>query len=220
MKKLALSLILGIGVLSASPTPTTTSVYLTSAPTGVISPYTMSINGITTAALCIDPDDTSYLGPDNGWNAYVSNVNGSLTHTYQDSKKVYEEEAYIFSQITKPGISAQTQLDLQIADWTIADPGFLNESDNEPILKSLLAGLTNADYQAISTDVAAAAASEGYMNYSYYQIVSDSSDDKCRNQEFMIDATPEPATYALFGLAFLIAGAVRQFARRKAAANQ
>ncbi len=224
MKKLALSFILLAGVLCASPVATTT-VYLTSA-NSVISPYTMSIYGKTTAALCVDPDDMSSVGQKNGWTAYVSNLTGDLSHTYQDSKTNYEEEAYIFTQITKSGISSETQKELQEADWYIADSSYNSDlksflTDSNAANEKKWTGSSHyQEYLNIQTDLSNALNSVGKMNYSYFQIVSDASMDDCdRNQEFMIDATPEPATYALFGLALIITGAVRQFARRKAAAN-
>jgi len=218
MKKLALSLIIGVGVLSASPTPTT-AVYLTHA-RSVISPYTMSIYGTTMPALDIDSDHSSAVSKADGWTAYVSSLTGDLSDTYQQSATLYEAEAYIFSQITKPGISADTKKDLQIADWYMADLDLFNEP-NGSALTALLAGLTPSDVQAIDIDIVEASASIGQMNYSSYDIVSDAnSDDYHRNKEFMIDVTPEPATYALFGLALIITGAARQLARRKAAANR
>lgn len=237
MKKFTFTFLFIAGVLAASPVQTTTAVYLSSA-NSVFSPYTMSIYGKTTPALCIDIDDSSNVGPQYAWNAYVTNVSASnLSHTYQGSidesknyqtsRTEYEEEAYIFSQITKPGISGDAQADLQVAAWYITAPKFSDDlntfiTDSNAAKNSYWEQQPYyQDFLNIKTDYLDAVASVGNMNYSYYQIVSDQNIDNCnRNQEFMIDATPEPATYALFGLALIITGAVRQLARRKAAANQ
>ena len=113
----------------ASAAPITTTVTLTNAgnPTNVIhdgiyiGPYTLTINGQDYAALCIDYRDESNIG--SSWSAYLTPVaGGNFAHTYHGSQgsnaqvsQEYEEEAYLFSQITKPGTTDQQRIDIQEA---------------------------------------------------------------------------------------------------------
>ena len=223
MKKLALSFILLSSIVCATPTTTVKLVDagLNSPHLGniIISPYDLSIYGKTTSALCVDFFDESHVG--DTWNAYITPVNGNVVNTYQKSTTEYKEEAYIFSQITKAGISAQTRTELQLAAWFITGPSFNSD------LNSFM-GDANAIHESkwqknplfqtfvdVAGDITAAQNSIGKMDYSSFDIVSQVPNSDCaRAQEYMVCLTPEPATYAMMGLALAVAGV---FARRKVA---
>jgi hypothetical protein len=68
-----------------------------------IGPYTLLINGQDYAALCVAFFDESHLN--DTWNAYVTQIgSGNFSNTYNLSEgQEYEEDAYIMSQILKPG---------------------------------------------------------------------------------------------------------------------
>jgi hypothetical protein len=167
-----------------------------------VSPYTLSVNGKSEIALCIDFDDDVRVGET--WSAYVSTDGGDISHTYHPSSlQQYEEEAYIYSQITKSGISAQTKIDLQEAAWYIMDPDYYGHSH---IYKPTDAALNYA------TLAQANFKTDGYGSF---EIISSVSHDHV--QEFLIPdpvATPEPASCALLGGGLFLAGAFRFFRRK------
>ena len=150
-----------------------------------IGPYTLSINGQNVAGLCIDFFDDSNVG--DKWSAYTtavgsSNLSNTLHPTYGQE---YEEEAYIYSQIIKPGSDRK---DLQIAAWDI-----------------MAYGITNSSYQNLihdNSDIDAALSNYNKINLSGFEIITDTVAN-C-DQEFMV-ATPEPASFLLLGAGLLIA---------------
>ncbi len=163
-----------------------------------VSPYGMDINGSEFAAMCIDyPDDSSLNTP---WQAYITPLaGGNFANTYHHSDKnvavEYKEEAYLYSQITKPGITDQTRIDIQEAVWEITDAFYHPTSDATHVANWLLSAQN--DYASV--------------NLGAYEIVSDVDQGKGRNQEFLI-ATPEPSTLTLLGAGLLLAtvGAFRK----------
>jgi hypothetical protein len=163
-----------------------------------IGPYTLSLNGVNTTALCIDFFDESNVG--DTWSAYVTQVGSSnLSNTYHPAySREYEEEAYIFSQIIQPGAD---RTDLQEAAWDI-----------------MAYGITNSSYKYLIGDnsyIDAALANYSSMNFSGYEIVSDTVAG-CE-QEFMV-AAPEPGSCALLGFGLLAtAFGISRFRRRAAA---
>ncbi len=187
----------------ASAAPITTTVTLTNAgnPTNVIhdgvyiGPYTLTINGQDYAALCIDYRDESDIG--SSWSAYLTPVaGGNFAHTYHGSQgsnaqvsQEYEEEAYLFSQITKPGTTDQQRIDIQEAAWFITDPSYTPDDANA----QHWINLAQANYNLI--------------NLNGYEIVS--SVNAPHQQEFMIiTPVPEASTWSLIvvGSVFCAAG--------------
>ncbi|MGH9582449.1 MAG: PEP-CTERM sorting domain-containing protein [Bryobacteraceae bacterium] len=204
MKLISLLLLAG-AMVYATPMPTA-KVTLANAgnPTNLIvgniyiGPYTLTINGQNYAAMCIDYNDESWIGA--SWNAYLTPVaGGDFADTYQAANKnvaqEYGEEAYLFSQITQPGIANQQRTDIQEAGWSITDPSYTPDAGAQTWLQ-----LAEADYSS--------------MNLNGYEIVS--SVNTPHQQEFMI-ATPEPASWSLLGLGLLACAAFALYRRKRAA---
>lgn len=167
--------------------------------TGVyIGPYTLQMNGTNYAALCIAFNDTSHVN--DTWSAYVTQVGSSnLSNTYHPTfGQEYEEDAYIYSQIVKPG---SDRTGLQEAAWDI-----------------MSYGITNSSYKYLIGDnsyIDAALANYGKMNFSGYEIVSDTVAGA--EQEFLVCA-PEPGSLMLLGAGLLAAVGAAAWQRRKHAA--
>ncbi len=194
--KIIFTFLLGAALLSATPIGTTVKLVNAGDPTNIIndgvyiSPYEMQINGKDYAAMCIDYMDESYLNTP--WQANITPLSsGNFSNTYHHSDsnvaQEYEEEAYLYSQITMPGISDQTRTDIQKAGWLITDSSY-----------------TTSDVNA-SSWVTLAEDNYGSVNLSNYEIVSDVNMGNGRNQEFMV-GTPEPGTLTLLSAGLLLVG--------------
>jgi PEP-CTERM motif len=162
-----------------------------------IGPYTLLINGQDLSALCIAFNDTSHVN--DTWNAYVTQVSGgNFSNTYHPTYgQEYEEEAYIFSQIIKPG---SDRTGLQEAAWDIT-----------------AYGITNSSYKYLIGDnsyIDAALANYNKINLAGYEIISDTVAGA--EQEFIV-CTPEPGSLMLLGAGLLLAGGLLLQRRRLAA---
>lgn len=214
MKK-SIFLFLAFGaLLSASPV----NVTLLNAGNGAVDstgnyyvgPYTLTINGTATPAMCMDDFVEDHIGDQ--WSANVTAANSSnFSGTYLGnsgetiygqfvtSAQIYNAEAYLFSLITKPGAD---QADIQEAAWFIMDPSNTTYSS--------IAGVQNY--------LEAAAYNSPSFNSAGFSIISDVTPFGA--QEFMVATAPapEPASIALLGgglILFSAAGA--RFRRRKQA---
>ncbi len=168
-----------------------------------VSPYTLTVFGQNYAAMCIDYADESYVGTT--WDANVTSVaskNFSATYHATDTNvaQEYDEEAYLYSLITNPGISGQNRTDIQEAAWEITDSAYTPTSD----LTGTQAYLTQAQ--------TAYANNFPGMNFGSYEIISSSGGTK--QQEYLI-ATPEPGSLTLLGAGLLLAGLFAARHRRK-----
>jgi hypothetical protein len=159
-----------------------------------VGPYSLSINnGPNIAGVCIDPFHDAY--PGDHWSANLTPLSAAasavpgLSNTYLGNAglKQYEEQAYLFSLITTPGVTHDHRISIQHAIWNIMDPGFVSDASDQKYLD-----LASANFESI--------------NPNYFTIVSDVNDDY---QEFMISSAPEPATFALMGLAAIGLGLTR-----------
>jgi hypothetical protein len=160
-----------------------------------IGPYTLSIGGQNTAAMCIDFFDDSRVG--DTWNAYVTQVGSSnLSSTYHPTYgQEYDEEAYLFGQITQSGAD---RTGLQEAAWDI-----------------MAYGITNSSYKYLIGDnsyIDAALANYTKVNLGAYEIISDTVAG--HEQEFIV-AAPEPGSITLLGSGLLIGVGVAFRRRRK-----
>jgi hypothetical protein len=161
-----------------------------------VGPYTLLINGQNVAALCVDFSDESTVGT--VWDAYISQVGGNISKTYNPSFSTqYKEEAYLFNLITQPGVTGQQRVDIQHAAWDLTSPGLFNDSAALGYVKQAhdnYSGLDFAGYLIVST-----------------------VDSRHHQQEFLIGpnaVAPEPASYALFGLGLCAASAARRWSKR------
>lgn len=207
MKLISVFLLAG-ALLSASPVATLVSAGSPLlASNGVyVGPYGLTLDNKLYAALCIDDKDWGSLNAP--WDVNVTLISsGNFSNTYNPTKgQEYMEEAWIYSQITKPGAD---RINLQHAAWDIMDLGITT-------LAHLNSDVSSSDgaYAFISQALTGYAS----MNFSGYEILSDVNTGKGREQEFII-ATPEPESVTLLGIGLLLAGlgTVRQ--RRKQLAD-
>ena len=199
MKLFAIFLMAGALV---SATPTTANVQLVNAGAPTVSdgsyyvgPYTVSVDGKSIAALCVDFLHESYVG--DTWNANVSSLTGSLANTYNTgSKTQYTEEAYLYSLITKAGVSDADRINIQHAAWNITDSSY-------PIDSSAQAFVNMAEHNF------------GSVNLSSFQLLS-SADRANREQEFLVSgaAAPEPGSMMLMGAGLVAAAAISRRLKR------
>ncbi len=192
MKLLAIFLMAGALVSAA---PVTANVQLINAGAPAVSdgsyyvgPYTVAVDGKSMAALCVDFSHQSQIG--STWNAYVSSLSGSLTNTYHSGDQTqYAEEAYLYSLITKTGVSDTDRINIQHAAWYITDSAYQLDSNAKSF-------------------VAAAVQNYHGVDLSSFQLLS-SVDCNNREQEFLVSgaAAPEPGSMMLMG-AGLIAAAM------------
>ncbi len=132
----------------------------------------------------------------------------------------YEEEAYLFNQITKAGVSDSTRTSIQEAAWDIMAYG-ITGSGYKATLNSTSPSLkTNTNTSAVESYIDLALANySGYANAGYY-ILSDTT--KNGEQEFLTFAatptstsvTPEPSSLMLMLAPSVLAG-VEAVRRRK-----
>jgi hypothetical protein len=211
--KLLTTFLIAAAALSAAPITTTVKLVNGGSPTDIVNkvtidgvskynvyigPYTLQMNGSNMAAMCIDFFDGTNIG--DTWTAYVTQVGSSnLSGTYHPTYgQEYEEDAYIFSQIIKPGAD---RTGLQEAAWDI-----------------MAYGITNSSYKYLIGDnsyIDAALANYNNINLSGFEIISDTV--LGHEQEFIVCA-PEPGSVMLLGAGLLIALGLAARQRRKASA--
>jgi hypothetical protein len=171
-----------------------------------VGPYTLSVNGINYAALCVDDKDWSTLNTP--WLANLTTVGSSnLSSAYHASRGIeYQENAYLYTLITQA--SGADRINIQHAAWDIINYSITSSTS--------LIGLNLFSGDTAYINQATANYNKSGLNFANFQIVSSAS---CyRQQEFIIGPNcdaPEPASFALLGAGLLMAGASRAWRRRK-----
>jgi hypothetical protein len=177
-------------------------------------PYNFSVNGSSanTQLMCISFDNEITTGE--SWNVTVESIaqaaGGNSTLLTQ-----YEEDAWLFSQIT-PSSSQQQIADVQFAAWAVGDSSVASSDDpfyagaNETAINNLLnEAMSNATPGDLSN----------YNSYVLYVPTSWNSSDG-EPQTFIGDpppaATPEPGSLALLGTGLMGLGGVVRRKMRKA----
>jgi PEP-CTERM motif len=176
-----------------------------------IGPYTLSVDGQITAAMCMD----DFLEVGGSWTANQTAVNGlDFSNTYLGnstftiggftvtSGQIYSAEAYLFSLLTQPGAD---RANIQEAAWAIMNP-------------NTLANIINTSNTQVENYLLLAASNYSTFDTSGFQILSQVNPGASLQQEFMIYSpladAPEPATFALFGAGLFIAYTATRLARR------
>ncbi len=217
MPKYALLLLGCTGLLSAatinvySIQPATAAGYQQDPYGGVIGPYLLNTSIGDMLVMCMDlpygvnPPYTGYATP-------VSDIPTSPLTTYSSNRTIYEEETYLFAQIiTAPNLA--TQGEIQDAAWALTDSAFYN----------LLLKTNDAQSQASLkfydqvTDMATGGSLGRALNYSVYDVISNTAGVGSDTQEFIYqDAPPvsEPASISLMGASLLGFGLLLQRASR------
>ena len=193
------------GTLSAAPV-TVNAELLAAGPTDpnlkdsagyLVGPYTLQVNGTTYLTMCVDIQDWSYVGTT--YSAYETQLSsGNFANTFHPGFGVqYDEEAYLLTQLLKPGAD---RIDIQDAAWAITDSAYTPSA-------------------AAKTYINLAVANYSSVNLAGFDLISDVNLGTGRSQEFLIapgpptTATPEPASVFLLGGGLVVAGLVK---RRKA----
>jgi len=164
----------------------------------LVGPYTLLVNGVVYLTMCVDIQDWSHVGTT--YSAYETQLSsGNLSKTFNPGDAVqYAEEAYLLTQILKPGAD---RIDIQDAAWAITDSAYTPSA-------------------AAKTYINLAVANYSSVNLTGFDLISDvNNTSSTRSQEFLIypgpppPSTPEPASVFLLGAGLLAAGLVK---RRKA----
>ena len=170
-----------------------------------VSPYGLTLNGTLYPVLCVDDKDWSSLN--SPWNVNVTAISsGSFTNTYNPSEGLeYQEDAYLYSLIVQP---AADRIDIQHAAWDIMD---LDITSAAQVTTYETAGTLSSSDGAI-TYINQAITGSKTMNFTGYDILSDTDTGRGRQQEFIVATTPEPTTFTLLGAGLLLAcvGAARR----------
>ncbi len=128
--------------------PITTQITLANAGTPLLSdgqdyvgPYTITMNGLNYAALCVDFLHDSSVGA--SWNVYVNNLSTDISHSYNPgSLTAYKEEAYLYGLLTQPNAD---RIAIQHAAWHITDPAYQADSAAQSFIN--LAGANYGVYK-------------------------------------------------------------------------
>ncbi|HEX4770412.1 MAG TPA: hypothetical protein VH351_06250 [Bryobacteraceae bacterium] len=177
----------------------------------LVGPYTLNIGGQKIPAMCVDDfyesagtwsANVTSVTSNNLANSYLGNHNYTLNGIQVSSASIYLDEAYLYSQITKPGAD---RVDLQDAAWTLMDyvTSQTPHSIGDVAVNKILANL---------------AANVNSFNASEYEIVTPIGNGAHVQQEFIV-AMPEPASYGLSGGALLLLGMTRIWSKRSKRAN-
>ena len=189
---------LAVNILSATPIPVVTAELVNAGSPKIvqngvyIGPYTLNINGVNYAAMCIDFEDDSTIGTSySAYETQVSSNNFSETyHPLWGTK--YKEEAYLLSLILQPNAD---RIDIQDAAWAITDSHFIASTAAKVYID-----MAEKNYFTMT-------------NLSDFEIISGTNQGYGRAQEFMIDPranAPEPASVFLIGGGLLMAGLARR----------
>jgi hypothetical protein len=181
-------------------------------------PYDFSVNGssATTQLMCLNFNDEITVGE--SWSVNVDTI-AQAANGNSALQTSYEEDAWLYSQIT-PSTSQAQQTLIQFAVWDILDPSGVGVA-SDPYWTANSSGIQNLINQA---STAVGSESPDFFNqFVVYLPDHDSSYYTSANgypdglpQSFIgASPTPEPGSLALLGTGLLgLGGAVRRKMRR------
>ena len=210
MKKALISLLSFAALAAATPVSVTYvnagSPSVTDSDHDFVGPYTLNIGGHNVQAMCVDDfyntsgtwsANVTAVTSNNLSNTYLGNHNFTIDGIQFASSTLYLDEAYLYSQIIKPGAD---RIHIQDAAWTLMDyatghwPHTIGDIGVDNVLADLATNISSFDASG-------------------YEILSQVNHGFNAEQEFIF-ATPEPASCGLLGGALLLLGLTRVWSKR------
>lgn len=131
----------------------------------------------------------------------VSEIPQTPLTTYLSNRTVYEEEVYLFTLIANaPDLT--TQGEIQDAAWALTDSAFYNTLVNTKNVRSQ----ASLDLYNQVTNMASTGSLATALDYSQFDVISNTAGAGSDTQEFIFDGTttPEPASAGVLGLSLLV----------------
>jgi PEP-CTERM motif len=178
-------------------------------------PYNFSVNGSSanTQLMCISFDN--HITNGESWDVTVESISQAAAGN-STLLKDYEEDAWLFSQITS-GSTQQQIANIQFAAWSVLDPTVANHTYDP-----YYTGQNAMDINQLLNEAAANSTPGDVGNYSSYVLYVPTSWNAADGepQTFVGDpppaATPEPGSLALLGTGLMGLGGVVRRKMRKA----
>jgi hypothetical protein len=209
MKKILRILLVAsaVAVLALAPSvfADTANMTLTGAGSNVldgvyIGPYIAAINGTSTAVICDDYGDESYI-PES-WTANVSSLSNLSSTNHPGQTSLYDEVAYLTLELLSAPKNSLQAAEIQYAIWDVFDPQAFTDLKSYSVADYNAAEgyLISAQNNYSSLTSAELAEFVIYTPNTGYAITC--GNNPCAStppQEFIV-YTPEPASVLLLGL--------------------